>query len=1822
MPLFYQWEFSEASLGKNSDFNSHESKSNIFFKQLIDDVSLDPNNYFDGYTIQNHNDIGYLDINSIITPDASFTLEFDVQEIGDSIDISKSINYLTYGYHIRGQLGVSLTVGRNVGSSNVTIGMITKDSVIKGLPIKDRWFTEPNKLYRYTLTYNNFATNDHKIKLFRGANLISSSSNFEIQNMSFIDRKIFIGSSAWTNEPDWNGTFDVAKNIVFKNVMKLIPNKVIDKSFIPGTPEYPLHVAYTNLSDTYRLNNQLIKSNDEVEIIFTCARDSHPSTVNVLIFGSNNTEGEYNYVDATLMSADTIPLENGSNTVKFTYKFTATEEYPIDGFLNYKLDFDGSVTPCNIDIPLNDVLYVDNTYPDMIYSFSDPSDNNIGLTLLSIQDDYLSAMNKQDFVDYSITFFATNETENKFVTIDTPTINQTYYIDNLNSETFYTIYATITDVAGNTNQSVLPNNPSSLIETVDITYPIVNFVSSESIENDIHKAGIKITLNTYDTACKNGNTYKYYMTVTNQQLSSDNNLIFDFIKNNYLFSETKYNFVQETNMIHEIYEYFVNNVKYEIQPEILYHTYMLAIDDASNISVQHKTHVIDNTISFVDAFTDYTDNIIGQQNNIITLNFTSKYFITADQLNTTLVFATTPLSDDGITWQAHRTIQSSDPDGQINLKVLQNPDIGGSTSGFNNPKVLYIQNSPPSFKPNISLTSDVTTITVNNISNYINDFTINNNNDLVKLTLKIGSQIQTNEYANKSAIPSTFVFDNLLENKQYGVYGSLSNIFKESAELFIGNITTKTDIPTIVINASTSNQDGNPVINLLDTSTLFEKTTPFDVYVAATDFIMTNDNASNLFFNNISTTQIGSNISPLNVNQVINDICTKNKFVTYWDSSFNSNDLIVQYKSNYYLYGMVFDQHNYTIAHSPITFDFSISTPVVSNLSFSYFVRHNDNIEMSWSSAYKTEATDYNVNMFNSFVVPTSSDNMNWLASINTPEYGDFIDTFQVVFLNELKDVDTSGIHLDYSAPTFTLTSTRVGASSLDFSLTNVQDQFYSGETLSYSGPNTFDIVLSASNENVYQEYTYNDLLFDDLSTLTFIADNLEQNNIYTVFCKIVDQASNTRLVPYNNDGLIYTTDSVIPVVTNTSANIFHTENTSNVTVSNVLAYDKHSSFDIYIALFNSNTYNISSNIFLDNSNSSAVLFKKHNTKRDIYASFNGVLDSFLDFNGNVWNTYPLEYNTTNYIYTLCIDSFSNVNVNYTSVFATVPISSQPIDTSEIVIDETETQDNGVTEQSASDVTFTETTTTTDSSTTDDTVAFTETYEEIELETTDIVQFEADIIEQTAVDANVSNDQVVVDSIESGSVVVNVTIRFRPTETSKIDAMKTRLESTYKNPVLTQKYKSSVRKNIVQGKKDFTDQITTTGYIGYDTSGNNNHLFITTLNDNTINPLNDNTETDVQGTINLGKVANIRFASSLRFNSTFTFSVEFKNNNASFVEFVLLQNDNSDLIKVSNTGITFISGVTSFFPIELQVRKFYTLTLISENGTVFVYINGEKVSISTSNGAFQDPNGILSIPQQENILLRSIKVYASPLSVENIVKLYTPADKVIQLGFDSEGYIFEYNVTFSNNDFYFNNVKSPELELHKNGIYSFYQSPNNNVPLFFSSSNNDIDSSIIENFNIQYFSDDTQLVNNIKYATNFQSSIMNRIVIKADLDSLPNNFYYTSIDNHSLSTRISISSNEPLVFNIADTSANAQPTYNIQPQYTSNTPVGEFAMIFDADKENSLEINNIFIDPNTLTLSTWINFNNLKYDSNPIISQQNVFEYGITKNGLTYFKML
>jgi hypothetical protein len=136
--MVFSWTFVESSiLGKAVD-DAENQLDNAFFKKVNDNSALrsaDYENYQGGYVLNNYDEIIYLDLNGIHNPDMSFTIEFRIKEIDMIMD--KPVNYLTFGYHIRGTTGTTITVGRPAGSDKVVLGTITDQSTIKASPNGD-----------------------------------------------------------------------------------------------------------------------------------------------------------------------------------------------------------------------------------------------------------------------------------------------------------------------------------------------------------------------------------------------------------------------------------------------------------------------------------------------------------------------------------------------------------------------------------------------------------------------------------------------------------------------------------------------------------------------------------------------------------------------------------------------------------------------------------------------------------------------------------------------------------------------------------------------------------------------------------------------------------------------------------------------------------------------------------------------------------------------------------------------------------------------------------------------------------------------------------------------------------------------------------------------------------------------------------------------------------------------------------------------------------------------------------------------------------------------------------------------------------------------------------------------------------------------------------------------------------------------------------------------------------------------------------------------------------------------------------------------------
>lgn len=1837
----YSWEFTEAYLGKNSDTSSYESQNTLFFKQLNNNSPLNVDNFngnlnYGGYQINNYDDIAFVDLNNEHAPDSSFTIEFSVTEL-DAIDTTQAINYLTFGYHVRGKSGVTVTVGRDVDSGNVVLGTITETSTAKGAVYYPEFVVEPNTKYNYTLSYNNFATDEEKLKLFRGPYLISSSSNLEINNFSIVDRKLFLGSSAWTNEPSWNDSFDVAKKIVFNNSINFYTNKVIDKEFLPNSPFYPVHYSFENMTNADRNTHQIAVNNDTVQVKFHSTKDVPVNNVYMNIDGLSNNITQVNVQNPFLLS-------NGSNTVLYTYEFQVTDSWPSDGILSYGLDMYGNITLSNIFPPIENNMYIDNTIPTMSFNFFPPTGNNVSFAITDLEDTYLDVMtNQTPFEFYKVTFYASNNEHVKSTIVDNPVLNQTYFVENLNSETVYNLYATVTDRAGNVTNRILPSNGSAIVETLDITTPVINNLVVSTITQVDKTPGVNVSVATYDTASAltvNEHNYTVYIGVYDYRLNAEtinvevsvqfinggNKFVFtpsitQFVKGNtYIFNNPSWQshplkivnasnanivpssggqvaqtltfYVDDTtstplyiecnlhanmgseingtggvpvieqqntltvventlnthnhfqqvktnasseNITQDIYTMFdTNNNSKNIITEKQFFVYCLAIDNAGNKSFSQTSHIINNTMLFEQIATNFTPNDIATLNNTVTMYFSSEYKLyNKEQFQITMMgdTVTNAVSSNGVNWVVSNVVKSTNNSGAVSFRVAQTPDLENQSSFDQTAHfdTLYIQKENPVFKTgvNTSLSSGLTSVSVTNIGNYIDDFTINSNNNLFKLEVKTNGEIQGGVYNSKAELPATYQFNGLKENSNYEVRASISNLFTQSTDLLIGSILTLTDVPTITL-ITTSDKITDtfyPLVQLSSASKVTENTTQFNLHVYVTDFDISDPTAVRTFLQ-ATTPQVTNNPtgSDIDVTTLISQNITT--FLSGTSSSYTEKT-IVPTTGTYYLYGLIDDNASQPVyAKQTLTFDYTYSGAVLTNTSYDYFVRNGDVVTMTWTTTYVSQPSDFtNVKIFGTAVTPISSDGLNWTAQVTVASGAN---DHSVSYLGTALSVDATNVFYDNSAPSFTINIISSSINSFVAQLSSLGADTYTNQSVPAGITNTYSVVFTATNtsDNTQVVKSFTNITYANLTINTFTIDGLENGGVYTLSATLTDPANNTSTILYNGGNSIETTDTVFPVISNTDTTVTHVSTQTFVTASNIKAYDEHSSFDIYAGVFSANDINFDIQTLKDNSNTSAVIYQQNIASTTTFVALDGVLSKTL-IHGATTIVSNFEYNRNYYLYVGVEDANGNINSNNGAVFKTFSIGSGPqVSTSNY-----------------------------------------------------------DPNTGTFVDAN----QPIEPTTDETAIVADTSYIFQP---------------------------------VADSDPNVDNTTSTTTYAAYDTSGNNNHIYFSSV-DAATNPLSTNAIVN-DYSVDLGATTGITLSENVSItnpeNEGFTYTTYVNNTNDVFDETVLLQNGDNNFLTISESGVTVNTNTSVFFPVEIAPEEWNSVTVSVEGNTVKVFVNGQELlpTIETANNF--DPvyaTGQLTIPAQENVLIDAITIYNIPVNDTLAEVISNQSDFKISLDFENPP-IVEYNVIYDENKFYLNNIESPQLVFNSNYDYTFLQASSNAIPLILSETGT-FPVPDTDNLNVSYYINDVNIGNDpLKYSLEFATNDNNKVVLHTD--STSNLFYHST--NELSPTKITVKQ-QPFtgIRNKAITSDDAQPVYTMMPAFSTNTVVGEYALVFDATKQTSLEFHNFTIDANNMTLSTWVNTDFSTQSNNPLVSQQGVFEFGIDKTGKSYFKL-
>jgi hypothetical protein len=471
----YTWILDRTDLGQSSETSARFKKINANTNLIASDFTADGK-----YEISTYSDLIYLDLNDVLEIDTPFTLEFSLTETGSVIDITLPKNYITLGYHLRGSYGVTITVGRPVGSSKVVIGTITPDGVEKANILPTNIDIQPNVEYTYTLVCNILNNSTERIMLYRKPklssetpSLICDSQGLSNPYISLVNRKLFFGSSMWVNEPEWSNRFDVA-TMSITGVVKLLSREARDPSFDERHPDYPTNISVIN-ADSSKPNAEFATTNDSIIISFISTKSSTRTNI---IVGTGVETKTYDSLTFTSPSSYTIVIPV-SDIISIL---------PDQNF-SFAVDFSGSVTS-----QIQTTTYISSSSPTLTYDVVSLYPTSVTFGLTSVAYSYFTDTSKS-LTELVPTFYATDDITNYQlqITADVLNVNSTYTIEGLSLDTTYTVHAIVKHVENgtdlNVSGSISPtSNPTndvvSKIKPVDDIVPMIDatrFVSNHGI---------------------------------------------------------------------------------------------------------------------------------------------------------------------------------------------------------------------------------------------------------------------------------------------------------------------------------------------------------------------------------------------------------------------------------------------------------------------------------------------------------------------------------------------------------------------------------------------------------------------------------------------------------------------------------------------------------------------------------------------------------------------------------------------------------------------------------------------------------------------------------------------------------------------------------------------------------------------------------------------------------------------------------------------------------------------------------------------------------------------------------------------------------------------------------------------------------------------------------------------------------------------------------------------------------------------------------------------------------------------------------------------
>ena len=1784
------WHFANGSAFGRSSESGAEA---LIFHTINTDEPLHSSKLTDdGYSIATHGDAIFLDLKSHHRPDDSFVASFVMSDDDASADDPLPRTYMTFGYHVRGRSHTCITVGRPAMSARMVLGTVTELGTYKAFPIPASADLPPHDVdikagvkYRVTLVFDSSADMANRLQLytqrledptFDHPLLVCSSAEMADAAISVVDPKVIFGSTAWTNEPEWESVFDIAPMKLWED-FEFRTGDFTPPIFYDGSPYLPRHISTTivpTADNASRIEKCMAVVGDDIEFKFWSIYRVLPEDVVVTVDG----------VEVPIVQELTNPdfeYATGAFATAYTARVRVTDLFPVSASPSYSVHMTNNMefliefpSPLPLE-PLggagattfvSDGVFIEREGPTgVVWEVSNVTVDSIEFKVRDVLDDFVQGVTGYTrFLGYEFVFTATlddpdpaadpAEQVEHSITVPNMLPTDVATITGLLGDRPYHVRCACRDVVGNEIADLEPSAGKfgSPVETItDTDPPSILFKSLSSTASDAYAAGIKVVADTWDATARPGRTFDFVVAVLDYALSasiSQTDLAAAVRAAPSLVSHVEQN-AAGTDTEHDAFFYYDQaGEAHPIATGKTYYVYLLAEDFAENrVAAVAQSHKVNNAMVLQNAGVDRThahDGVAGRGDTLF-VEWSTTYITGASDMALSIMGeSVVPQSEDGVMWRAELPVATGGDTGLFvfSADLLTLP--AGTTGKIFSQNALpagtppvYVETRTPTMTAYVDSTPD--SIRVTNFG--ITDVTIVDATKpfVLKVSLyhategvQVGSTI-TENFEDLSQVPfAQFRFDDLVEGQAYNVRGRITTVFQTSPEItLVANRVTEIQPPTVQANVTVGNVDGAPVLNLGYT-TVRDDHSPVTAY-AFVNTASLNGAALQSMLDGSILTPVATDVAPGQTLQLQDLESLANGIGTYRNGSGELVPLVPRVPL-YYFYVVAYDGHLMTFKEIAVDFSARLVTDdaavalsaTVGGDGAAAYLHDGDEVVLSWTSLYISAVDDFVVKLMGVPLTPVSADGMAWTATTtyaaadDHPGHGDF--GARVEYMGDVYTAVSPALYIDDNPPAFALVTAARTRETITMRVEDVVDApRWTGDPDAWpdhAWSATVTLKDSADDTVVVDEIVYTGNLSNVLLH-SFVFDALTEFTTYRVSATLTDPAGNTGTAEASSagSGLVRTKETGLPSITVGETPTAHVDGDLDVRLQNVTAVDELSDFQVYVALFQ---------------NAPAEVVPPPEIPADLFTTTT-YLTAVKSFQGAAGVPLSVESRLAKYVsYNGTTGTWGSVrSIAYNLVYR---VAIYVVDADGNVV---RAETSAVVGQGPAP-------------------------EEVPV---------VEVVDDTGLGANTD---------------MSVTFAARDDGT----------------------------------------------LIGLDTSGSGNHLNID-LGESTdaVAALSTNSVVN-EFSLDMSTIEVINFPPTVSPGTSFTYS-SWMFLDAPAVEEPLefLRAGAEPVVQIEEEAIVVSAGRVVRFDYSIDTEAWTNLS-VSADGTDFrLFANGVEIKSSTvvNDTPLVPLSSGINIPSMPSVLIDAPQLFNIPLSSEEVATTLSSGSKQVHLSFES-GVVYEYNADFSANGALRLNgfdVVEQVTTIFYDAKYTVHQSTfgNDGLPIVFTDSAN----KLLRTSEIEFFLDGKSVGSDpIAYITGFNGAQHRKIEITPS--ALVGKLYMGSYAEHDQGLpagHLLINTNRPYIVNYAKLTETTPIDASTMPVYVHDTPVGDLAIRFDQEQSQFIRMDGgVFrnMEAEQSTISAWVNVSpRAEGDvaNRPIVFREGTFEMGLDGEDKCYVNL-